>query len=86
MKLRIIENGDKFVIQRKRWFGEWQVLTAKAEWRWSFFDTSDWEFYHHKFETLQDAESFVAKREKIGREVWVAFRPEDAKVVRTYED
>ena len=84
MKLRIIENGSKFMIQRRRWWVGWQVLTARIHWHWRIESIDDWEFFHHKFETLQDAESFVNKLKTKGREAWVAFRPEDAKVVKEY--
>lgn len=85
MKLRIVENGNQFVILYKTWLTEWEVLTAKRDFRFSFRDRSDWEFYHHKFDTLQDAERFAEQRIEQGRDVWVAWRPDNAETLREYK-
>ena len=85
MTFRIIQNGDKFVIQQKRWLRGWRVLTADVEWQWTLRNSYDWEFFHHKFTTVQDAEDFIEKRKEHGRKAWIAFRPDQAPIVKDYD-
>lgn len=87
-KFRIIKHRDQFVIQQKRLFGAWQILTAKREWSkfLLMIDTTDYEFFHYKFDTLQDAEDFMIKRIEIGRDAWIAFNPNDVIVMREYNE
>lgn len=84
MKYRIVEYNGQFIIIVKHFF-KWRVLNAEFDWRWRDKPNSGLEFYHYKFDTLHDAEIFLARRMREGPDAWIAFDPATAKVVRAYD-